>query len=331
MVRERARGRLFERTRPHAYRSRPPRRQPLLPSPRLSRRGPNLAGSRVPARAPRRPGSAAARAAGRASPQRGFAETQHGFDVRRVEPQRVLGIIGGGAVVAQLRSRGGSRVGPARLGSNLAASVKSACRVPAASRGVRLHPPVVRRLRARLVVLAVLPPGAHVPGGGVCSTAMASSAAVASRISRSSAWTAGEITHAQALRAPHEIFQLLGAAKNVPASLGSAQGRTSCGGGSDTGMASSAMFAATRARHGDARRRCVRRRREGRDGSRGRAGEETAQNARSWRQINVGEAFCRKRKLTTVSLAGRPSRVWVYLTGASPRARGRSGRARGAG
>ena len=48
-----ARGRLFERTRPHAYRERPPRRQPLLPSPspfaaRAKSRG--LPSSRAPRR-----------------------------------------------------------------------------------------------------------------------------------------------------------------------------------------------------------------------------------------------------------------------------------------
>ena len=175
---------------------------------------------------------------------------------------------------------------PALLGSNLAASVNAAC----ASRKRRSAYAAIPRSFSASARASSYSPSFHqgrTYPGALCSTAMASSAAVESRISRSSAWTAGRSRTPRHL-ARHTRSFSFSARHDVPASLGSAQGRTSCGGGSDAGMASSAMFATIHAGHEDARRVCPSAPR--RDECRGRAGEETAkENARNRRVRTLKE------------------------------------------
>ena len=130
---------------------------------------------------------------------------------------------------------------PARRGSNLAASVNAAC---ASLKRRSAYKDIPRSFSASARASSYSPSfhqGRTYPGA-LCSTAMTSSAAVESRISRSSAWTAGRSRTPRHF-ARHTRSFSFSERHDVPASLGSAQGRTSCGGGSDAGMASSAMFA----------------------------------------------------------------------------------------
>ena len=274
------------------------------PSPRLSRRGPNLAGPEFPRARPGVPkrDAEAPRVEPppqRASPKRSMALTcvassRSAFSASSAAARWSPSFKAAAARFAWY---------PARLGSNLAASVKSAC----ASQGRAAYASIPRSFAASARASSYSRPSTRAHAARRrSSTAMASSAAVALRISRSSAWTAGRSrtprvlarhTRSFSFSARHDVGRVVGVRARTHK-----DGRWYYGAGR------------TRAwRH----RRCGRRlgpddggrapavcprRRQGRDGSRGRAGEETAQNARSWRQINVGEAFCRKRKLTTVSL-----------------------------